>query len=136
MTKILSFDIATKSGWAFGTEKGIEASGSFSCKKFRDAYSNFNDLIDKWKPDIIISAKPTRFYAAIRKQSEYTGLLLLLAERRDITVYKDIVDSSAKKSVLGRGNATKEDICTYFNISDEDEADAMMFVEYWIKEKL
>ena len=128
---ILSFDIATRSGYAVGsTNFGLEDSGSFSCKSLIEAATTMAMLMDLWKPNIIVTAKPTRFYNAIRKQSEITGVLLYIAEKRKIKVMKDLVDKQCKLAVLGNGNATKEDICEKYQTQDEDAADAMMFFDY------
>ena len=134
--RILSLDIATQTGWAFGTELGIEDFGSFSCKKFCEAYNNFSRLIDLWKPEIIITATPTRYFNVVRKLSEITGVMLLIAERKGIKVEKNLVDSSCKKVVLGSGKATKKDICAYYKTKDEDAADACLFIDWYIKTKL
>ena len=129
---VLAFDISSKNtGWAVGDiNHGIEDSGSFKSNKFCDVYKGFSELIELWKPELIVSAKPTRFYAVIRKQSEITGVLLLLAERKGIKVNKDLVDSACKKTVIGSGKATKEDIKKHFSVDCEDEADAMMMWTY------
>jgi len=128
---ILSFDIATRSGYAVGsTNFGLDDSGSFSCKSLINTATTMAMLMDLWKPDIIVTAKPTRFYDAIRKQSEITGVLLYLAEKRGIKVRKNLVDSQCKLAVIGRGNATKKDICEKYKTEDEDAADAIMFFDY------
>ena len=128
---ILSFDIATRSGYAVGsTNFGLEDSGSFICKSLIEAATTMAMLMDLWKPNIIVTAKPTRFYNTIRKQSEITGVLLYIAEKRKIKVMKDLVDKQCKLAVLGNGNATKEDICEKYQTQDEDAADAMMFFDY------
>lgn len=134
---ILSFDIATKTGFAAGTKQtGVEERGSFSCKSYVEGRKRFRELMDKWKPDIVITAMPTRHYNVTRKLSEITGVMLVEAEARGIKVEKNLVDSSCKKAVIGKGNAKKPEICAYFNEEDEDAADAMMFFTYWVQEKL
>jgi len=128
---ILAFDIATRSGYAVGsTNFGLDDSGSFSCKSLIEAATTMGMLMDLWKPDIIVTAKPTRFYNTIRKQSEITGVLLYLAEKRKIKVRKDLVDKQCKLAVIGNGNATKNDICEKYQTQDEDAADAIMFFDY------
>lgn len=134
--RILAFDIASNTGWAYGNDKdGIIDHGNFSCKSFEYAYSKFEDLIEGFFPDIIITAKPTRFYAVIRKQSEITGLLLECAERYGIKVDKDLVDSSCKKVVFADGHYSKDKIPEWYSVENGDEADAMMFIDYYIKVK-
>lgn len=129
---VLSFDIATKTGYAVGSECGIEESGSFSCSKLSHAYKRFSELINIWRPDIIITAKPNNRYNVIRKLSEITGVMLLVAERYRVKVEKNLVDKACKKAIIGNGNATKEDVKKKYKSLDEDAADAMMFFDYYI----
>lgn len=130
---VISFDISTRmTGWAVGDlEYNIEDSGSFKSKSFVESYKWFNSLCELWKPDLIITAKPTNRYNVIRALSEVTGVLLLVAEKRGIKLDKTIVDASCKKVVLGNGRASKEEIMAHYGINNEDEADARMFWDFY-----
>ena len=131
---LLAFDVASRTGWAVGNKKGeIIEKGNFNCKSYVWAQGEFRRIIEKFKPTKIITAKPNRYYNVIRKQSEITGLLLEVAEEFKIPVDKTLVDKSCKKEVLGNGNSTKDDIMAHFNCEQEDEADAMMFIAYYLK---
>lgn len=142
---VLSFDIAMKTGWAVGdTEFGIEKGGSFSCKSYVDAYKHFNELITLWKPELIITAAPTRFYKTIRKLSQIAGVMLYLAEKNKCEVYTETTeargkkrsstdwpnDSTMKGAVFGKGVVSKQEICRRYKTKDEDYADACMFFDY------
>jgi Holliday junction resolvasome RuvABC endonuclease subunit len=131
--KILSFDISTKrTGWAFGdVDFCIEASGSFPSKSYVAAYVKFGELLSLYKPDIVITAKPTNRYNVIRALSEVTGILLYLCEKKGVKVDKSLVDASCKKVVIGHGFAKKEQIMAHYGIADSDEADARMFWDYY-----
>lgn len=133
--KVLAFDVSKKStGWAFSTELGIEDGGSFPCKDVVFAYDKFVELIDLWKPDVVISASPVRYFDAIVTMSRLYGILLYICLKRGIKPYEEkgrlVNDKTMKKAILGSGNATKADIMKHFNCDNEDQADAMLFTQY------
>lgn len=143
--RILAFDIATKTGWAFG-EKEPEAGGSFKFKGFYLYYRQCEDLIELWKPEIIIVAEATRFFTAQRRMNMLCGAMQVAADNKGVSLYIEQrqgkgkkkassgfpIDSHIKKTVFGEGKVSKEQICQRYNVTDEDEADARMFVEYLI----
>lgn len=137
MGLILSFDLAKTTGWCVGDwEYGIEDGGVFSCKNLVEAYKNFNSLIFKWSPSHVIFAKATRYYNPQRSQSRIEGVLLLAIERFEqnnhkIKLVDDIVDSTAKKNVMGSGTASKLEIMNHYGMSSSDQADACMFFDYY-----
>ena len=130
---VLAFDISTKrTGWAVGDlDYVIEESGSFKSNSFVESYTNFNSLITKWKPVLVICPKPTNRYNVIRALSEMTGVLRLICEKKEIDLYRNLVDSSCKKVVLGNGRASKKEIMNHYGLADEDEADARMMWDYY-----
>ena len=141
--KILAFDIATKTGWAFGEKKATEG-GSFKFQGFYFYYRQCKALIQEFKPDIIICAEATRFFTAQRRMNMLCGAMQVAADDCKVPIYTEEragkgkkkkstgfpVDSHMKKEVFGVGKVDKVDICKRYNTSDEDEADARMFVEY------
>lgn len=136
---VITFDLSRKrTGYAVGQGE-IEDSGSFSCKKLGEAYTQFMLLLNLWRPSQVWYAKPTRYYHAIRAQAKVEGVLELAVENynvindKKIKLMGDLVDSSCKKAILGSGKATKEDIKKHYGKESEDEADAMMFFDYAIK---
>jgi hypothetical protein len=136
--KVLGLDVADKVGWAFGTtESGIEAGGSFKAKDIVVAHDEFLRLIELWKPTVVITASPVRYYNAIVSMSRKYGVLWYLCAKREIRIYMEkgslVNDKRMKKKVLGNGNATKADIMKKYETDDEDYADACLFVEYLIK---
>lgn len=145
--KVLSFDIASSSGWAFvSSDLGVEAKGSFKHKNYHETRLEFDKLINKWRPDIIITAKPTRYYFAMRKMFLLTGCMLSVADKYGVEVYQETKgkkrkstdfpnDSTMKKEVFGKGVVSKEEICARYGTKDEDAADACLFGEYLIKVK-
>jgi hypothetical protein len=143
--KVLAFDIATKTGWAFASDElGIEKYGSFSYSDYYKYYRKFCELIELWKPDVVITAKPTRYYFAMRKMFLITGTMLAASDKCGVKVYIETRgkgrkstdfpnDITIKKSVLGNGKVSKSDICKRYRVKDEDVADACMFAEYVLK---
>lgn len=137
--KVLAFDISKKStGWAFSTPMGHEDGGSFPCKDVVFAYDKFAELCDLWKPDVVISAAPVRYHDAIVAMSRLYGLLMYICLKRGITPYTEknrlVNDKTMKKAVIGKGNATKQEIMDFYGETDEDKADAMMFCDYVLKQ--
>lgn len=139
--KVLAFDISKKmTGWAFSTEKGHEDGGSFPCKDVLKAYSDFTRLVELWKPEIVISAAPVRYYDAIVAMSRLYGILTYICLRRGVKMYEEkgrlVNDKRMKKEVLGNGNSTKDDIMKHYKTDNEDMADAMLFCDYVLKQRL
>lgn len=142
--KVLAFDIATTTGWAFG-EKQAEIGGSFKFDGFYNYYRKCKELINLHHPDIIICAEATRFYTAQRRMNMLCGAMQTAADYCNVKVFEKEragkgkkrkssgfpIDSEMKKAVFGKGKVEKKEICERYNTSDEDEADARMFIEYF-----
>jgi len=129
--KVLALDLASASGWAFGShELGIEASGIFSCKTQTLVYEKVKELIELYKPEMIFSCRPTARYNTIKKQSEIAGVVKLLCERSNIAFNDKEVDSRLKKAMLGNGRATKEEILEVYGGADDNEADARLMLDF------
>lgn len=143
--KVLAFDIASNTGWAFGSSDfGIEKYGTFKHEDYYKTYLEFDKLITLWKPDVIVTAKPTRYYFAMRKMFLLTGTMLAAADKHSIPIYVETKgksrkstdfpnDSSIKKAIFGTGKVSKDEICKRYKIKSEDAADSAMFVEYVLK---
>jgi len=145
--KVLAFDIASNTGWAFGsTELGIESYGTFKHIDYHNTYLDFEGIIALWKPDVIVTAKPTRYYFAMRKMFLLTGTMLAAADKHSTPIYMETKgknrkstdfpnDSSIKKAIFGTGKVSKDEICKRYKIKNEDAADAALFVEYVLKKE-
>lgn len=145
--KILAFDIATNTGWAFGDPSpSVEESGSFKFSgSFWMYYRECKNLIKLYKPTIIVTAEATRFYNAQRKMNMLCGAMRVAADDCKVSLYIEQrpskgrkkassgfpVDSAMKKLVFGKGKVSKEEICSYYQVTNEDQADAMMFIDYF-----
>lgn len=143
MTKketIISFDIATTTGYAVVTNKEIIEHGHFTLKSSKvEFYNKVCDILDRYKADYIIAASPTRFFNTIFKHGRIFGLFDLALEQRGLKFWMDKtakgrdtlpIDSRIKKDVLGKGKASKQEIMDFIGIQQEDEADAVMFAKY------
>lgn len=134
--KVLCLDLASQSGWAFGSrELGLEASGIFSCKTQTLVYDKVKELIELYKPDMVFTCRPTARYNTIKKQSEIAGVAKLLCERSNIAFDDKEVDSRIKKAMLGNGRATKEEIHEVYGGQSFDEADSRMFLDFATRKK-
>lgn len=141
--KVLAFDIATTTGWAFKHRKKEEQPdyGSFKLSSWNGYYQKVKDLIDLYKPEAIICAEATRFHNAKKRMNMLTGIVALAADRKGLKLYEKKrkkgkgkgypIDSEMKKAVFGRGVVDKKEICERYNVHDEDAADAMMFCEFY-----
>lgn len=142
---ILSFDIATKIGWAFGSELfGCEASGTFKHENYYKTYTKCRDLIELYKPDIVITAKPTRYYNAMKKLFMITGAMMVALDVTGVKLYQEVSktgrktkdfpnDAQMKKFIFGNGLVSKQYIMKHYKRGNEDEADACMFLDYAIR---
>lgn len=140
--KVLAFDIATRTGWAFKQHKDDEySSGAFKLKTWSGYYKEVKDLIDLYNPQVVICAEATRFHNPMKRMNMLTGIVALAADQKGIKLFTKKrknkkttgfpIDSEMKKAVFGRGKVDKKEICERYGTDDEDAADAMMFVEYY-----
>lgn len=124
----LGIDVGKKTGWA---SSGM--AGKIKFKSLLHYMKSIEAIIHEFKPDIIVSCRPTRFPQVIAAHSKYLAIIELLCEINSIQYYEGI-DSEMKKLVLNKGNAKKPEIISWANefigwSISEDEADALMFSE-------
>jgi Holliday junction resolvasome RuvABC endonuclease subunit len=84
---------------------------------------------------MVFTCRPTARYNTIKKQSEIAGVVKLLCERSNIAFDDKQVDARVKKSVLGNGRASKQDICDFFKVEDDNEGDALLMLTFALKTK-
>jgi len=132
--KTLAIDVSKQTGWAFMDGDYVEV-GTFQFVSLDAYYKIISELVLKWKPECIISARPTRHVRVVAFQSKLLAIVELIAERNEIYFY-EAIDSECKKAVLGKGKAPKEEIIKWasdsFGLKDltQDPADAVMFAEF------
>lgn len=140
--KVLAFDIATRTGWAFMQHKDDDPDyGAFKLKTWSGYYKEAKELIDLYAPDVILCAEATRFHNPMKRMNMLTGIIALAADKKGIKLYTKKrknkkttgfpIDSEMKKAVFGKGKVSKKEICERYDTSDEDAADAMMFLEFY-----
>lgn len=131
---ILSFDIGSTTGIAVYMEsltgKAIYKIDEYQIRKLSDMFNISTLLIAQYKPDIILTVLPVRFYNTLVKHSKLVGLLEYAAEQVDCGVV-EISESHAKKIVFGTGKVTKADIMNRYH-GREHESDALMFIESFL----
>ena len=125
--KILSIDLGKTS--AFWCE---DSGAEFMIISLMGLHETIIKLVELYKPDVIIYPHPVRYYNVYRKHWQYIGIINLVAEDYDITTV-EVKDSTAKKTVIGSGKATKQDIMDFYGESSEHIADARMFVDWYRK---
>lgn len=130
--QILTFDVGKKGAWCF-KDGDYEITGRISFASLAEYLKIVKELVDLHKPQLICAARPTRFPKVIANHSKMLAMIELAAELREIRYY-EVIDSECKKSVLGKGNAQKEQVMAWskakgFDIT-EDESDALMFANH------
>jgi len=123
--KTLGIDVGKTSGWYFDGE-----SGEMSFLTLEKYYQDIMHLVDLYKPEMVVSARPTRMYNVIVFQTKLLAIIELICEKKNIKHNLRLIDSSCKKKVIGKGNAKKPEIMEWAGVGSEHEADAKMFVEY------
>ena len=132
--KILAIDVGRTSGFAFLDGEYLET-GELKLQSLDQYFKFVKDLILKYKPDAVCSARPTRFARVIAFQSKLLAIVELTTERAELPIF-ELIDSECKLAVLGKGVIPKEHIIDYvskkYNISalSEHESDAVMFAEF------
>lgn len=126
---VLSFDLGKRSGWYSNCENFGK---SFNIQDLRGLYSRVIRLIEDLKPNVIIYPVPTRYHNVMRKHYQYIGIINLVAEKKEIQTI-EVIDSQAKKVVLGKGKASKQEIMDEMRIQDSEIADAKMFTIWYLK---
>lgn len=126
--KIVSFDVGKSTGWAYLDITG-EETGVFQFTSLAAYEKCVKDIIQLYKPDVVVTAYPTRFYRVIVYQSKLAAIVELCCEKKNIQ-FAEVNDSTCKKDILGNGKASKEEIMQYFNKDTEHEADALMFATH------
>lgn len=128
MYSVLAIDVGKTGAWAYRDSVGIE-SGPFNFTDLVSYEKAVKALVREMKPDILVTGYPTRFYNAIVRHSKYQAIVELVCQNTGCE-YMEINDSQAKKSVLGKGKAEKEEIMKHFNVTSPDEADASLFATH------
>lgn len=134
--KVLSFDVGKTIGWAFVDDVGIETGSIDYTGDPLDWYHVVNDKIRLYKPQAVVSARPTRFARVIAFQSKMLAIIELVARKFNTYYNTDLIDSQCKNIVLGNGRVKKDKIITWAkqvtqrNEITEHEADALMFAAY------
>ena len=136
---LLALDIATTTGWAIMHNGNVIDTGHFTLRDMNHYHLQILELIDLWKPCYVIAAKPTRFYNTVFLHGKYFGAAMVALGKRGLEFWMDKtaagkptlpVDSKMKKSIIGKGKCTKEEIMAFTGIPQEDESDSVMFCHY------
>lgn len=126
---IYAVDCGKSSGHCI-TDNGKEVYSENHKFESLDKYRRFlKDNIELWKPDVIITCKPNRFYNTIYMHGKLTGILELEAERHK-TQYMEFYDSEPKKWSFGTTKIDKDAVCSKYGHYNSDVADAALFCDY------
>ena len=122
---VLSLDIGEKGAFFCNS---VDYGEDLSMKTLKELEKHVKNLVELFKPDLIIFPCPTFRMNVIKKHNRMIGVIELIAEKKEIKTY-EIIDSHAKSVVLGKGVKSKEEIMDYFKVESEHLADVMMFNE-------
>lgn len=131
--KILSIDLGKTMGISVNVNGDFEYKEEYKFEDYQLFESKLKDLIFLWNPSLIIIPYPTRFYRVILSHAKLMGIVCLVAQKNDITVL-EVQDATCKKTVLGKGKVTKEEIMNYFEEESEHVADSMLFTIAYLKQ--
>jgi len=131
---ILSIDIGSTCGIAISTSLGIEYAKEYKFTSLKNLLRDMRELVDTWRPDMVLAPIPTRRYETIFKHGKMLGIIKLICEMKDI-IYIQVVDSHCKKVVIGKGDAKKEDIERHYpEYNSGHIRDAVMFIDAYAKD--
>ena len=140
--KILSFDLGTKTGWAYvdNLSEGWDIkSGHFSCDNYIHWRNEVEQLLLNHSPDIIVCSQTNSFghYNSSRKMFMLLGIACLSAEKFSMPLV-EFNDSSARKAVFGNGKLKKVEAqellvkrFPLFKENTEDQNDAIILAVGW-----
>ena len=124
--KILAFDVGKKNGCAVSNNGKILESIHFVFRSHKQYYDALCRIIDQCKPEVIVTAKPNRFYNTIFSHAQYISLIQLVAEQRGISAFL-LLDSEIKSWAFPKQKkVTKQEVIGKYGGATEDEADARM----------
>ena len=108
--KILAIDLGKRFGWCFyfGSDTTAEwGEGDYS--HVLEWGDEFNKLLSKWKPDIVVLSQTNNFghWNATRSQLIQAGIAFYLCGKRGMSGI-EFNDSSARKAVFGKALKKKE----------------------------
>ena len=146
---ILALDLATRTGFVAGRSFDSYHSGVLvfdealrpkdKCRAavLAEAQCRLEALVDDLNPETILYEAPFFRGSGSRLLSGFCALLEATAARRGISL-QEIASLSARKTVLGTGKATKDDIAEWLSdrnilFESDDEADAyILYLSYFM----
>ena len=128
--RILTIDVGKNSGAALCVGGEIKSSVHFIFESHKQYYNHICKLIDKCNPEVIGTAKPSRFYNTIFSHAQMISLIQLAAEERGISVFL-LFDREFKSWAFPKQKKiTKQDVLDKFGGATDDEGDSRMFAMY------
>ncbi len=142
---LLALDLGTKAGWAAQTDTGVQsgvqvfANDRFSGGGMR--YLKFEKWLNEMpQPDQVIFEEVRR-HAGTDAAHVYGGLMATLTKfcEANRIPYAAVPVGTIKKFWTGKGNANKNLMIDTakkrgFNPTDDNEADALALLHYWLEE--
>jgi len=128
--RILTIDVGKNSGAALCVDGEIKSSTHFKFESHKQYYDHVCKLINHSKPEVIGTAKPSRFYNTIFSHAQMISLIQLAAEERGISVFLPFDREFKSWAFQKQKKITKQDVIEKFGGSTDDEGDARMFAMY------
>lgn len=142
---LLALDLGTKTGWATHSNAGISSGmQSFANDRFSGGGMRYLKF-EKWlmnlpKPTQVVFEEVRR-HASTDAAHVHGGLLGVLTKwcESECIPYQGVPVGTIKKSWTGKGNSKKEAMIAEanrrgFEVFDDNAADALALLHYWIKE--
>jgi len=126
----LAFDVGKKWGWAVIADGEVYASGSGVFKEILAFEKEIKDLIELYKPEVVGTALPNRFYNTMKTHFKYITVIELCWKKYSGSDFLPLYDSEIKKGIYGTTKVEKTAVKDRFGGETEDEADAIMMGMY------
>jgi len=128
--KLIAIDLGKTYGWAYKDNNGIE-SGEGTYTELTDWGKSFADLLDKWKPDIVVLSQTNNFghWNASRCMLMQAGVAFYICGKRGIPGV-ELNDSTARKQVFGKA-IKKIEVQKLRPGFKPNELDACVLAEGW-----
>jgi len=142
---LLALDLGTKTGWATNSNAGI----TYGMQEFKnDRFSGGGMRFLKFEKWLMSLPKPSqvvfeevRRHAATDAAHVYGGLMATLTKwcESEGIPYQGVPVGTIKKSFTGNGSAKKDAMIAEakrrgFDVDDDNQADALALLCYWMKE--
>ena len=128
--KLIAIDLGASYGWCFKHNE-YEVSGHAKCVDLLDWGKQFKDLLELWKPEIVVLSQTNNFgfWNATRSMLMKSGIAFYICGKKGIPGI-ELNDTQARKAVFGKAIKKKE-AQAIFSGTQADELDSIILGRGW-----